>query len=84
LKKKTLRYESEGFKLGAGAGFEPATENQESFGNKDIYKIGPPGNIQTDAQKLSELCEVVAAWPKLSPGLRAAVLELARTTRERR
>jgi len=46
-------------------------------------EIAKADDVQIRTQKFGELREVVEAWPKLTPELRAAVLAVIRSAKER-
>jgi hypothetical protein len=78
LEKKTLRDESEGFKLGAGAGFEPAQSFLQVFVSVINCQNGPGNTAQLSAQSAADLQTVLLAWPKLSAEMRAAIVAVTR------
>jgi len=66
--------------LGAGAGFEPAEAEAQGAVNQRGCSIKAGGCAQLSAQVLDaylhDLASVAAAWPKLKPELRAAILAI--------
>jgi hypothetical protein len=82
---KTPPEQWEAFKLGAGAGFEPATANSQSSMNQCNCVSVPKGSSQLDAQDTSTACQelafIVSAWPKLERKLRNAILVTIRIPR---
>jgi hypothetical protein len=56
----------------AGAGFEPALAFLQACVEIIASEFAKSGDTQLRTQKFKELREVIEAWPKLSPELRAA------------
>jgi len=67
-------------KLERAKGFEPSTQNPQPVSNQPTQETASPGCTQIRAQILDELgpelAQVVAAWAKLSPQLKAAILAI--------
>ena len=62
-----------------GTGFEPVERFLQACAAFVASVNGEIADTQLRTQKLGELREVIEAWPKLSPELRAAVLAVTRT-----
>jgi hypothetical protein len=67
-------------------GFEPLAQNSESPQNQEFPKSGREDYTQIRAQILGqlgpELTHVVAAWSKLSPPLKAAILAIVNSSED--
>jgi hypothetical protein len=65
------------YEMAARAGIEPVLGFLQACVEVAASEIAKSADVQIDTQKIEELRKVVEAWPKLSPGLRAAVLAVA-------
>jgi hypothetical protein len=66
--------------MAARAGIEPVVGFLQACVTAAVSEIAKSPDAHIGTQKLWELCEAVAAWSKLSPELRAAVLAVVRST----
>jgi hypothetical protein len=77
---KTPPEQWEAFKLGAGAGFEPAAAKSQSVADQEGCASEAEGCAQLSSQIIDSylhgLASVAIAWPKLKPELRSAILAI--------
>jgi hypothetical protein len=64
--------------MAARAGIEPVLAFFQACIAAAASEIEKSADAQLHAQKLAELREIISAWPKLSPELRAACLAVTR------
>jgi len=69
--------------MAARAGIEPVVGFLQVCVMAAASEIAKADDVQIRTQKFGELREVVEAWPKLTPELRAAVLAVIRSAKER-
>lgn len=69
--------------MAARAGIEPFIGFLEACAAALHSETAKTPDAQLRAQNLAELREMVEAWPKLSPELRAACLAMTRSAMER-
>jgi hypothetical protein len=67
--------------MAARAGIEPVLAFFQACIEAAASEIEKTADTQLRTQKLAELREIISAWPKLSPELRAACLAVTRTVR---
>jgi hypothetical protein len=65
----------------ARAGIEPVLAFFQACAETVASEIEKSADAQLRAQKLAELQEIISAWPKLSPELRAACLAVTRAVK---